>query len=126
MRRFLPLLAVTVTGCSIYTEQFSFTNRASDTNLVLRPSVRGMPGLTNFLAQPVSTNEAPKLYAVKVKHITFFQWGRAAKLETVTTTREFLRTVNGEGLETGVDAQAIKAVSEGVTDAALKFFVPKP
>lgn len=125
--RCLSLLLVLLSGCSIYVEQFAFTNRPGDTNLVTRASsVRSMAAITNFLATQSSTNEPPKLYTVKVKHLTFFQWGRAAKLETATVTKDFLRTVNGEGLATGVDAEAIKAVSEGVTDAALKFFVPKP
>jgi hypothetical protein len=125
--RLLPLLLVLgLTGCSIYVEQFSFTNRPGDTNVVFRGTVRSAAYITNFLSTPAPTNEPPKLYTVKVKHLTFFQWGRAAKLETATVTKDFLRTVNGEGLATGVDAEAIKAVSEGVTEGALKFFVPKP
>lgn len=125
--RALPLLLMLgLTGCSIYVEQFSFTNRPGDTNVVFRGTVRSAAYITNFLSAPTPTNEPPKLYTVKVKHLTFFQWGRAAKLETATVTKDFLRTVNGEGLATGVDAEAIKAVSEGVTEGALKFFVPKP
>lgn len=131
MRRFLALtLVLAAQGCSYYSERFAFTNRQGDTNVVFRPV--SFKVSTNDFMRAWSTNDVavdqedktPRLYVAHVKFWTFFQWGKANRLQTLTKTREFVRTVNGEGLETGVDAEAIEAMSKGVTKAALEYFNP--
>lgn len=113
-------------GCAVYTERFAYTDRASDTNIVFRPSRFKIS--TNDLAQfqKSDTNGLPRIYLVHIRYATFFQWGKASRLQTTTATRDFVRTVNGEGLESKVDAAAMEAGFNGITKAALEYFAPIP
>jgi hypothetical protein len=51
-------------------------------------------------------------------------WGQAAQLQTETQTEEFFRTVNGSYIQSKPDAQAIEAISEGITKGIIKSMAP--
>ena len=95
MKRLLPVaMLILLCGCTTYHERFSYYG----------------PGGTN--------------HTVCISHNTFLIWGEIAKLSTETQTEEFVRKVNAEGLSVKTDAEAIKAITEGVTDAVLKSVKP--
>ena len=89
-------LLVAMAGCQSYRERFTYHDPKS--------------GATN--------------HVVDVSFRSFLVWGKAAKLRTETQTMEFIRSVNAEGLESRPDADAIRAVAEGVASAALKSVAP--
>lgn len=84
-------------GCSTYHERFTHYRPDGGTNHVVNV------GFNNFL-----------------------MYGKAGKLATQTQTEEFIRNVNGENLEMRPDAQAIKAIVEGVVESLLKQWKPAP
>lgn len=96
MRKIYLLLLALMTGCTTYSERFTYWG-------------------------PDGTN-----HTVKVTHRTFLIWGRAAQLETETQTMEFIRTVNATGLEFKPDSETIKAAAEGLGYGIGKALVPKP
>lgn len=79
-----------LSGCSHYSERFTYFDG----------------GQTN--------------HVVKVTHITFLMWGRAAALQTETQTQEFIRSVNAQDVESRPDAESIKAIVEGAIEGAAK------
>lgn len=129
-RQSIVLGAILCTGCSVYTEKFSFSNLEPSTNSVAMQ--RNLPGgsVTNQVPEPLAPMDVPevdsspdryrKVYTVRVRHFSLFQWGRAARLQTATRTREFVRSINAVGLESGTDAEALKAVVSGAVEGAFR------
>ena len=93
---FLGILLMLICGCTTYREQFTYYG----------------PGGTN--------------HTVSISHNTFLIFGQAAKLSTETQTEEFIRTVNAQGVSLRTDADAVKAITEGVTEGVLKTINPVP
>ena len=95
MRRliFLVLVAVACVGCQTYNERFTYVDPSS--------------GSTN--------------HVVHVSYRSCLLWGKAARLKTETQTMEFIRTVNADGLETRPDAASVKAISDGIMSALLRY-----
>ena len=114
-------------SCSYYTERFSFSNfkpKATAARSGPPGSDIITPESMEMLEVPFLTNgtstSLPIVYSVRVFYFTFLQWGKAAKLETQTRTRDFSRHINGEGLETGVETEAIKAITEGIAQGVVQ------
>lgn len=84
-------LVVLLTGCQSYNERFTYVQPDGTTNHVVHISYRSC-----------------------------LMWGEAAKLRTETQTMEFIRTVNADGLMSRPDPEAVKAIAEGATAAAIK------
>jgi len=65
-------------------------------------------------------------HVVDVSFKSCLMMGKAAKLRTETQTGEFIRSVNADGLEVKPDAESVKAITQGVTEALLKSLKPVP
>lgn len=65
-------------------------------------------------------------HTLTISHNTFLIYGKANKLATETQTGEFIRTVNASGLQVKTDADAVKAITEGITEGILKTAKPIP
>lgn len=89
-RIFLLAVLSALTGCSTYRERFTYYG-------------------------PNGTN-----HVVDVSHKTFLMFGQAATLKTETQTMEFIRTVNATGVLTKPDAESVKAVTKGATEAVIE------
>lgn len=74
-----------------------------------------------YFAPDGSTN-----HVVDVSYHSCLLLGKAARLRTETQTGEFIRNVNADGIEFKPDAESVKAITEGVSEAVLKSLKPVP
>jgi hypothetical protein len=90
MKRFLPFLAIALVGCTNYREDFTKYN-----------------------------DDGTVAHQVHVTHRTFLIVGKAATLHTETQTEDFIRNVNASGISVKTDAEATKAITEGVAKGVI-------
>lgn len=91
------LVLAALTGCQNYREQFVYFDSQGHTN-----------------------------HVVNVRYQSCLLLGKAARLQTATQTQEFIRSVNADGLEFKPDAESVKAIARGVTEALLQTAKPVP
>jgi hypothetical protein len=91
--RFLALagVAVALTGCTNYSEDFTKYN-----------------------------GDGSIAHTVHVTHRTFLIVGKAATLRTETQTEDFIRNVNASGVSIKTDAEAAKALTEGIAKGVIE------
>lgn len=63
---------------------------------------------------------------INVTYRTGLMGSQASKFSSETQTEDFIRTVNSDNPRVNVDADSVKAITEGVTSAVIKAIVPVP